>query len=168
MSINLSAVQFESESFMKDIENAVKNAGISNDCIKLEITESILMTNPELAEISLNKLKAAGFSIAIDDFGTGYSSFSYLHRFPIDTLKIDQSFVNAMFSNERSMEIVRTISLLAQNLNMKIIAEGIEDINESRQLDKFGCDFGQGYLYSRPVRFGVFLELLKEASLPVA
>ena len=168
MSINLSAVQFESESFMKDIDNAVKNAGISNDCIKLEITESILMTNPELAEISLNKLKAAGFSIAIDDFGTGYSSFSYLHRFPIDTLKIDQSFVNAMFTNERSMEIVRTVSLLAKNLGMKIIAEGIEEKNESEQLDEFGCDFGQGYLYSRPVPFDEFLELLKHESLPVA
>ena len=77
-------------------------------------------------------------------------AYHYLHQFPIDTLKIDHSFVNAMFSNERSMEIVRTISLLAQNLNMKIIAEGIEDKNESRQLDEFGCDFGQGYLYSRP------------------
>ncbi len=168
MSINLSAVQFESESFMKDIDNAVKNAGISNDCIKLEITESILMTNPELAEISLNKLKAADFSIAIDDFGTGYSSFSYLHRFPIDTLKIDQSFVNAMFTNERSMEIVRTISLLAQNLNMKIIAEGIEEKKESRQLDEFGCDFGQGYLYSRPVPYDEFISLLKHDSLPAS
>ena len=167
MSINLSAVQFESESFMADIENAVKNADIDNDCIKLEITESILMTNPELAEISLNKLKAAGFSIAIDDFGTGYSSFSYLHRFPIDTLKIDQSFVNAMFSNERSMEIVRTISLLAKNLNMKVIAEGIEEKNESVQLDEFGCDYGQGYVYSRPVPFGEFLELLEYDSLPM-
>ena len=168
MSINLSAVQFESESFMNDIENAVKDADISNDCIKLEITESILMSNPELAEISLNKLKDSGFSIAIDDFGTGYSSFSYLHRFPIDTLKIDQSFVNAMFSNERSMEIVRTISLLAKNLNMKIIAEGIEEKNESQQLDSFGCDFGQGYMYSRPVPYGEFINLLKHESLPAS
>jgi EAL domain-containing protein (putative c-di-GMP-specific phosphodiesterase class I) len=168
MSINLSAVQFESESFLTDIENAVKDAKISNDCIKLEITESILMTNPELAESSLKKLKAAGFSIAIDDFGTGYSSFSYLHRFPIDTLKIDQSFVNAMFTNERSMEIVRTISLLAKNLNMKTIAEGIEGEKESQQLDSFGCDYGQGYLYSRPVSFDDFLELLKRDSLPAA
>ena len=167
MSINLSALQFESESFMTDIENAVKDADINSDCIKLEITESILMSNPELAEASLNKLKAAGFSIAIDDFGTGYSSFSYLHRFPIDTLKIDQSFVNAMFSNERSMEIVRTISILAKNLNMKVIAEGIEEKNESQQLDSFGCDYGQGYLYSRPVRFDDFLELLKRESLLV-
>ena len=167
MSINLSARQFESDSFMADIENAVRNASISNDCIKLEITESILMTNPELAETSLKKLKAAGFSIAIDDFGTGYSSFSYLHRFPIDTLKIDQSFVNAMFSNESSMEIVRTISLLAKNLNMKTIAEGIEGKNESQQLDKFGCDYGQGYMYSRPVPHDDFLHLLKSDSLPV-
>lgn len=166
MSINLSSRQFESASFMADIENAVKAANISNDCIKLEITESILMANPELAEASLNKLKAADFSIAIDDFGTGYSSFSYLHRFPIDTLKIDQSFVNAMFSNERSMEIVRTISLLAKNLSMKTIAEGIEEKNQSQQLDSFGCDYGQGYMYSRPVPFGDFLELLKENSLP--
>ena len=167
MSINLSARQFESDSFMADIENAVRNTSISNDCIKLEITESILMSNPELAETSLKQLKAAGFSIAIDDFGTGYSSFSYLHRFPIDTLKIDQSFVNAMFSNESSMEIVRTISLLAKNLNMKTIAEGIEGKNESQQLDSFGCDYGQGYMYSRPVRFDDFLELLKRDSLPV-
>ena len=168
MSINLSAVQFESSSFMADIENAVKAANIDNDCIKLEITESILMANPELAESSLKKLKAAGFSIAIDDFGTGYSSFSYLHRFPIDTLKIDQSFVNAMLSNERSMEIVRTLSLLAKNLNMKTIAEGIEEKKEGQQLDTFGCDYGQGYLYSRPVPFNEFIELLKHDSLPAA
>lgn len=168
MSINLSALQFESSSFMLDIENAVKAASIDNDCIKLEITESILMGNPELAESSLKKLKAAGFSIAIDDFGTGYSSFSYLHRFPIDTLKIDQSFVNAMFSNERSMEIVRTLTLLSKNLNMKTIAEGIEEHNESQQLDEFGCDYGQGYRYSRPVPFDEFLGLLKHDSLPVA
>ena len=167
MSINLSAVQFGADSFMMDIKNAVKAANIDNNCIKLEITESILMSNPDLAESSLNKLKEAGFSIAIDDFGTGYSSFSYLHRFPIDTLKIDQSFVNAMFSNERSMEIVRTISLLAKNLNMKIIAEGIEEKNESQQLDNFGCDYGQGYMYSRPVPYNDFIKLLKHDSLPV-
>ncbi|MDH3342237.1 MAG: EAL domain-containing protein [Gammaproteobacteria bacterium] len=166
MSINLSALQFESESFMTDIESAVKKANINSDCIKLEITESILMSHPELAESALKQLKAAGFSIAIDDFGTGYSSFSYLHRFPIDTLKIDQSFVNAMFSNERSMQIVKTLSILAKNLNMKTIAEGIEDKNESQQLDSFGCDYGQGYMYSRPVPFGEFLELLKFDSLP--
>ena len=167
MSINLSTRQFESESFMADIEYAVKNANISNDCIKLEITESILMSNPELAESALNQLKAAGFSIAIDDFGTGYSSFSYLHRFPIDTLKIDQSFVNAMFSNKRSMQIVRTLSQLAKNLDMKTIAEGVEEKNESQQLDNFGCDYGQGYMYSRPVPFDDFLKLLKHDSLPV-
>lgn len=168
MSINLSAVQFESDSFMTDIENAVKAANISTDCIKLEITESILMSNPELAERSLNKLKDAGFSIAIDDFGTGYSSFSYLHRFPIDTLKIDRSFVNAMFSNKRSMEIVRTLTLLSKNLNMKVIAEGIEEHNESQQLDTFGCDYGQGYRYSRPVPYNEFTDLLKNSSLPVS
>lgn len=167
MSINLSAVQFESETFLKDIEDAVKASSIDNGCIKLEITESILMTNPELAELSLNKLKNAGFSIAIDDFGTGYSSFSYLHRFPIDTLKIDRSFVNAMFQNERSMEIVRTISLLAKNLNMKVIAEGVEENNEGQQLDRFNCDYGQGYFYSRPVPHSEFMQLLKAESLPV-
>ena len=168
MSINLSARQFESESFITEIENAVKAAGITSTCIKLEITESILMTNPELAESSLNKLKAAGFGIAIDDFGTGYSSFSYLHRFPFDTLKIDRSFVNAMFKNERSMEIVRTLSLLAKNLNMKTIAEGVEEKTQSQQLDRFDCDYGQGYLYSRPIPYKDFIELLKSNSLPAS
>jgi EAL domain-containing protein (putative c-di-GMP-specific phosphodiesterase class I) len=166
MSINLSTRQFESSSFLFDIEEAVKAAGIPNECIKFEITESILMSNPELAELSLNKLKDAGFSIAIDDFGTGYSSFSYLHRFPIDTLKIDRSFVIEMFNNKRSMEIVRTLTLLSKNLNMKTIAEGIENSAEGEQLDSFGCNYGQGYLYSKPVPYSEFIELLGNETLP--
>ncbi len=166
MSINLSTRPFESPSFVHDIKEAVKAANIPNQCIKFEITESVLMLNPEIAETALNKLKDAGFSIAIDDFGTGYSSFSYLHRFPIDTLKIDRSFVIEMFNNKRSMEIVRTLSFLARNLNMKTIAEGIENSAEGEQLNNFGCDYGQGYLYSRPVPFNEFIELLGNESLP--
>lgn len=166
MSINLSTRQFESPSFLFDIEETVKAADIPNECVKFEITESILMSNPELAETSLNKLKDSGFSIAIDDFGTGYSSFSYLHRFPIDTLKIDRSFVTEMFNNKRSMEIVRTLTLLSKNLNMKTIAEGIENNAEGEQLGSFGGDYGQGYLYSRPVPYQEFIDLLGHESLP--
>lgn len=166
MSINLSTRQFESPSFIHEIEDAVKAADIPNECIKFEITESILMSNPEVAEAALNKLKDSGFSIAIDDFGTGYSSFSYLHRFPIDTLKIDRSFVIEMFNNKRSMEIVRTLALLSKNLNMKTIAEGIENSAEGEKLSSFGCDYGQGYLYSRPVPYNEFIELLGNESLP--
>ena len=119
------------------------------------------MENPDLAALSLGRVKDMGVRVAIDDFGTGYSSLSYLNRFPIDTLKIDKSFVNSMFSNDKSLEIVRMLTELARCLGMDIIAEGIEEEPQAEQLRRFGCEYGQGYLYARPMPADKAMELLK-------
>jgi EAL domain-containing protein (putative c-di-GMP-specific phosphodiesterase class I) len=108
----------------------------------------------------LTQLRNLGVGLSIDDFGTGYSSLSYLHRFPIDTLKIDRSFVTRMTDNSENAEIVRTIVTLARSLDMDIIAEGVETHEQLRQLSSLGCDYGQGYLFAKPVAGGQAIELL--------
>jgi EAL domain-containing protein (putative c-di-GMP-specific phosphodiesterase class I) len=109
----------------------------------------------------LMQLRGLGVGLSIDDFGTGYSSLSYLHRFPIDTLKIDRSFVTQMTDNSENAEIVRTIVTLARSLDMHVIAEGVETGEQLRRLGGLGCDYGQGYLFSRPVGAGQAVELLE-------
>src|ERR687898_2695567 len=109
------------------------------------------MDNPEKAIATLRRLKNLGVKLSIDDFGTGYSSLSYLHRFPIDTLKIDRSFVSRMTDNQENAEIVRTIVVLAQNLGMDVVAEGVETNDQLALLKKLGCENGQGYYFSKPV-----------------
>ncbi|HWW74476.1 MAG TPA: EAL domain-containing protein, partial [Pyrinomonadaceae bacterium] len=116
--------------------------------------------NIDTAIDMLAQLRALGVGLSIDDFGTGYSSLSYLHRFPIDTLKIDRSFVTQMTNNNENAEIVRTIVTLARSLDMAVIAEGVETGEQLRQLGDLGCDYGQGYLFSRPVGGAQALELL--------
>ena len=100
----------------------------------------------------LKQIKETGVQISIDDFGTGYSSLSYLHRFPIDLLKVDRSFVSAMEENTENGEIVRTVIALAKALNLKVVAEGIESIHQFHQLRILGCEYGQGYLFSKPLQ----------------
>src|SRR5262249_4154041 len=119
--------------------------------LKLEITESIVMENIEVASGMLEQLRALGVELSIDDFGTGYSSLSYLHRLPIDTLKIDRSFVGRMRENNENKEIARTIILLAQNLGMGVVAEGVETREQVDLLCELKCQSGQGYLFSRPL-----------------
>ena len=119
------------------------------------------MDDPELAALSLEQIKGLGVRVAIDDFGAGYSSLNYLNRFPIDTLKIDRSFVSSMFSNDKSLEIVRMLTELARSLGMDIIAEGIEEEAQADQLRVFGCDYGQGFLYARPVPARQAMALIK-------
>ena len=109
------------------------------------------MEDPDLAKSVLHRLKEMGISLDIDDFGTGYSSLSYLHQFPFDTLKIDRSFVHQMFEDQACAGIVRSIILLAQNLNLTINAEGIETGQQLKALRQLGCQFGQGYLFSKPL-----------------
>jgi EAL domain-containing protein (putative c-di-GMP-specific phosphodiesterase class I) len=119
--------------------------------LKLEITESVFSDNIEAAVGLLTQLRELGVQLSIDDFGTGYSSLSYLQRFPIDTLKIDRSFVTQMMENEENLAIVRTIVALAQNLGMDVVAEGVETEDQLKLLRKLECENGQGYLFSTPL-----------------
>src|ERR671939_778286 len=144
---------------MAQVDNVLRKTGLNPRQLKLEITEGAVMENIDTATEMLRHLRDLGVQLAIDDFGTGYSSLSYLHRFPIDTLKIDRSFVTQMTDNAENAEIVRTIVTLARSLDMDVVAEGVETREQLRQLSSLGCDYGQGYLFSKAVAAGQALEL---------
>lgn len=151
ISVNLSGKHFADGNLVRQVQKIIDETGINPGCLKLEITESAVMENAETVILMLKQLKEIGVQLSIDDFGTGYSSLSYLHRFPIDTLKVDRSFVSTMENGTENGEIVRTIVALAKTLGMNVIAEGIETIHQIHQLRILGCEYGQGYLFSRPV-----------------
>ena len=160
MSVNLSGKQFMRADLIDQVRDAIKVAGIDPRSLKLEITESIMMENMEGAASTLAQLRALGIELSIDDFGTGYSSLSYLHRFPINTLKIDRSFVGRMDGHNENAEIVRTIIMLARNLGMDVVAEGVETEGQFGRLRELGCGYGQGFLFSKPVDAGAAEKLL--------
>ncbi|HMS42097.1 MAG TPA: EAL domain-containing protein, partial [Pyrinomonadaceae bacterium] len=151
ISVNLSAKQLMHPNLTTQVREILFKTSLKAKCLQLEVTESTVMEHHETAQQVLNELHDIGAHISTDDFGTGYSSLSYLHRFPFDRLKIDRSFINRMDSNEKCEAIVRTLLLLGQNLNLEIVAEGIETEKQLRQLQNLGCDYGQGYLFSKPV-----------------
>jgi diguanylate cyclase (GGDEF)-like protein/PAS domain S-box-containing protein len=151
MSVNLSGKQFSQTDFIEEIEKIINDTTINSRSLKLEITESILIENAQSVSAILVKLQALGIRLSIDDFGTGYSSLSYLHQFPIDTIKIDGSFINNVDIDVEKIEIVRTIVGLAWNLGMDVVAEGVETNKQMYQVKALKCDFGQGYLFSRPL-----------------
>lgn len=163
MSINISGKHLSNDELVDDVEQAIEISGIAPQSLKLEITESVAMENAEHTIEILTKLKRLGVQLSIDDFGTGYSSLSYLHRLPFDTLKIDRSFVYSVGENGENSEILRTIVLLAKNLKMKIIAEGIETETQLSLLQFLGCDYGQGYLLAKPQPKAAAEELLYNA-----
>ncbi len=151
VSVNLSGKHFAQKDLVEQVEKILTETGMNPACLKLELTESAMMDNAERVISMLKQLRALGVKLSIDDFGTGYSSLSYLHRFPIDTLKVDRSFVSAMEDGSENGEIVRTVIALAKTLRLDVIAEGIETIHQLHQLRILGCEYGQGYLFSRPV-----------------
>jgi len=151
LSVNLSGKHFAHNDLVEQVQNIILKTGLPPQCLKLEITESAVMDHPEKAIAMLKNLKNLGVQLSIDDFGTGYSSLSYLHRFPLNTLKVDRSFVGTMEDGTENGEIVRTIIALAKTLNLDVVAEGIETIHQLHQLRILGCEYGQGYLFSRPV-----------------
>jgi diguanylate cyclase (GGDEF)-like protein len=150
LSVNLSARQVAQPDLLQRIKDALETSKLNPHCLKLEITESVVMENAEAAAQMFKQLRSLGVQLSIDDFGTGYSSLSYLHRFPLNYLKIDRSFVMRL-TTDNDNAIVRTISTLARNLGMEVIAEGIETEEQFQQLKMLGCEYGQGYLFSRPV-----------------
>jgi diguanylate cyclase (GGDEF)-like protein/PAS domain S-box-containing protein len=151
VSVNLSVKQFNQPGLVENIASLLKEFKLPPRCLKLEITESVFSDNIEAAVGLLTQLRELGVQLSIDDFGTGYSSLSYLQRFPIDTLKIDRSFVTQMMENEENLAIVRTIVALAQNLGMDVVAEGVETEEQLLLLRKLECENGQGFLFSTPL-----------------
>jgi diguanylate cyclase (GGDEF)-like protein len=161
MSVNLSGKHFSQDDLVATVKSVLKETGITPRHLKLELTESAVMDNAESVISILHQLKGVGVRLSIDDFGTGYSSLSYLHRFPIDALKIDRSFVSRMESGTENGEIVRTVVALAKALGLTVIAEGIESIHQLHQLRILGSEYGQGFLFSRPVPIAEAEEMIQ-------
>jgi EAL domain-containing protein (putative c-di-GMP-specific phosphodiesterase class I) len=153
MSVNVSGRQFAEPSFLSELKSVIAETGVDPRSLKLEITEGVLMDHRSRPLGWIEKCKKLGASIALDDFGTGFSSLSYLASFPIDTLKIDRSFVRAMGGDARSLKIVRAINQLAHGIGLDVVAEGIEEDHQRRELLLMGCELGQGFLFSRALPF---------------
>lgn len=151
MSVNVSARQLETDEFVTDVRAVLQSSGFPASSLTLEITESAIMKNVAAVVPRMAALKAAGVRIAIDDFGTGYSSLAYLQQFPVDTLKIDRSFISTMADSSESGALIRTLVQLGKTLGIETLAEGIEDAAQCSQLERECCDSGQGYLYARPL-----------------
>lgn len=151
VSVNFSSMDIVDPGFKPHLDKVLKETNLSPNQIHLEITERLLMGQPELAKDTLQQCRDTGVSVSIDDFGTGYSSLSYLHYFPINVLKIDRSFIANMSEDKTSMELVKSIIALGKNMNMEIIAEGIETEEQQKLLNKMKCDAGQGYFISKPM-----------------
>ncbi len=151
MSVNLSVRQFACPTLLADIDRVLAETSVNSANLKLEITESAIMDNAEMAIALTKKLRSRHIQISIDDFGTGYSSLGYLHRFPVDNLKIDRSFVNQTQLKNRNYHVVDTIVALSKQLGLSVIAEGIETLQQLEWLQDLGCEFGQGYFFSKPL-----------------
>jgi diguanylate cyclase (GGDEF)-like protein/PAS domain S-box-containing protein len=151
ISVNLSARQFQHPHLLEDVQNTLARTGLEPRSLTLEVTESVAMQDPESTATTLRALKSLGLRIAIDDFGTGYSSLSYLQRFPLDTLKIDRSFVDGLGQDTQDDAIVSSVIALAKSLNLSVTGEGIETQEQLTRLRALGCDEGQGYYFSKPL-----------------
>jgi diguanylate cyclase (GGDEF)-like protein len=151
ISVNVSARQFRTPGFVGQVRDALATTGAQPDWLLLEITESLLLRDVDQVWADLKDLRALGVRIAIDDFGTGYSSLSYLRQMPVDVLKIDKSFIDDVLGSKQQRALVNAIVTLARNLDLAVVAEGIEDAAQRALLARMGCPYGQGYLFSRPV-----------------
>ncbi len=151
VSINVSARQFAHPSFVAHVREAIEKTGLNPRCVRLELTETTAMKDAPSTEHTMAQLHALGVKLSIDDFGTGYSSLSYLRRFPVETLKIDQSFVSKMETNRENYAIVTTVVALARSLGMAVVAEGVETADQLEKLQSADCDSAQGYLFSKPL-----------------
>jgi EAL domain-containing protein (putative c-di-GMP-specific phosphodiesterase class I) len=161
LAVNLSPRQFQQRDLVKQLSAVLDATGLPSHLLELEITEGAIMEGGENAVTTLRTLKDLGLQLAIDDFGTGYSSLAYLRRFPIDTLKIDQSFMRGIPRDTGAMEIAATIIAMARNLHMQVLAEGVETLEQLVFLQRNGCDTYQGFLNSRPVTAESFATLLR-------
>jgi diguanylate cyclase (GGDEF)-like protein/PAS domain S-box-containing protein len=160
VAVNLSARQFAHDGLHAAIVGALEESGLPPNLLELEITESMTMENPEHATAWLQKIKALGITVAIDDFGTGYSSLGYLKRFPIDSVKIDRSFIKDIPGDTDDVAITQAIIAMGHNLRLEVIAEGVESAEQAEFLRRHGCDEAQGYFFGKPLPAGDFVQLL--------
>jgi len=167
VSVNISAVQFREESFLPMVRDALRTSKLAPAFLELEITEGVLARDVANTQYVLSALRSMGVRIALDDFGTGYSSLTYLKRFPVDVLKIDQSFVRDMLVDKSDTAIIEAIAKLAQAFALELVAEGVETEEQATALQAFGCQIMQGYFYSRPLPFIQFCALLDSGGLGV-
>ena len=161
IAVNVSAVEFRHKDFVESVQAILSETRLEARYLELELTEGVLMEDAESTASVLHELKRMGVQLAVDDFGTGYSSLSYLRRFPIDVLKIDQSFVQQMTSDPDDSSIVSAIISMGKSLKHVVVAEGIETQGQRDYLQTQHCTEGQGYLFSRPVAAAQFAQLLQ-------
>jgi EAL domain-containing protein (putative c-di-GMP-specific phosphodiesterase class I) len=160
MSVNITSREFAQPDLASEIHKSLEQTSIDPGCLQLEIIETIAMGDVEQSGHVLSQLKALGVRLSIDDFGTGYSSLSRLRRIPVDTLKIDRAFISHMDSDPESREIVRIIIMLAHNLGLKVVAEGVEREEHINLLRQLTCEMAQGYFFSQPADDQAMLKLL--------
>jgi EAL domain-containing protein (putative c-di-GMP-specific phosphodiesterase class I) len=157
ISVNLSVKQLQSETIVDDVRQALEESGLPSSALVLEITESVMMADTDLAVQRLQELKSLGVLLAMDDFGTGYSSLSYLSRFPVDILKMDRSFLS---EEHEESGLIAAIIALGTSLKLDVVAEGIEVPAQMASLRELGCDLGQGFLFARPMNHEALVEYL--------
>jgi len=159
--VNLSVRQCAQTDLVQRVAEVLQSTGLDGSSLKLELTESMIVEDAKSTSDMLSELRALGVQVQIDDFGTGYSSLGYLQKLPIDTLKIDRTFVSRLGIDGSGLEIVRTILALAHDLGMKVVAEGIETEDQLSKLKSMQCEYGQGYLFNKPIdsqAAGILLE----------
>jgi diguanylate cyclase (GGDEF)-like protein/PAS domain S-box-containing protein len=162
IAVNLSAIQFRNPNLVQDIADVLKRTGLPPQALELEITESAVLGDVNATIATLEELKGLGIRLAIDDFGTGYSNLGHLRRFPVDVLKIDQSFVKGMSGQHDDTPIVEAVVSLAKALNLHVVAEGVETAQQMEQLREMGCHLGQGYYFARPLSSAAIEDLLSK------
>ncbi len=165
MAVNVSGKQFRNETLLNTISEVLDETGLSPEYLEVEITENVLMEDLDNGEAIIHQIKALGVKVALDDFGTGYSSLTYLRKFPIDTLKIDRSFIGDVMTNPDTKAIVSSIISLSKRLRLQVVAEGVESIGELDYLTEEGCEIVQGYYFSRPLNAQTFTEWLEARSV---
>ena len=166
VSVNFSATDFEESNFLEAFSEILQRNSTPAKRIHIEITERLLLKKPKNVKETLDSCRKLGMKVVIDDFGTGYSSLSYLHQYPIDTLKIDRSFIHNMRSDKAVLGLVKSILTLRENMDIDIVAEGVEELEEAQLLSQLNCDSAQGYYFSRPISETALSALLEKSNPP--